>query len=145
MQERSMADGNDGTMENACRSIFEQLERSWEWDERFGCVLTVCEREPTGVEVIDVLTSVFATALTFADAREAQSASKELVQLAGGLQPGQRFWHSDMNDVPILYASFWPWGDGKTVSVRIGIHGPTMSNDTLESSDQRLKACFAVG
>ena len=138
-----MANGNDDNMESACRVIFEQLERSWEWDDRFGCVLTVCTKE-TGVKVIDVLTGAFAATLTFADARDASPAAKELVQLAGGLQPGQQFWHSDMAGVPVLFGSYWPWGDGKTASVRIGIYGPTMDDQQLEAADERLKSCFGL-
>ena len=38
----------------------------------------------------------------------------------GGLRPGQMLFTSDPNRDSLVFCMWWPWGNGKEISLRIG-------------------------
>jgi len=62
----------------------------------------------------------------------------------GGLWPGQRLLTSEPEgDIPI-FCAWWPWGDGKTISIRIAPFCQTVSDSEKVGKIQVLKTCFGI-
>jgi hypothetical protein len=65
---------------------------------------------------------------------------RELAERTGGLRPGQMLLVSASAGHAFAYGLWWPWGDGMTTSLRIGLGGPTATQDAL----QGLRDAFGV-
>ncbi len=50
---------------------------------------------------------------------------------AGGMKGGQILFTSDENSLPVIFGAWWPWGNGVTISLRIGLYQPGLSNDEI--------------
>ena len=47
---------------------------------------------------------------------------KALVEKCGGLRAAQLLFWGGPDDAAGVFGLWWPWGDGTTVSLRIGLH-----------------------
>jgi len=65
---------------------------------------------------------------------------REVADRAGGLRAGQLILASGPVGGYFSYGLWWPWGDGMTTSVRIGLGGPGSKQEAL----QRLRDIFGV-
>jgi hypothetical protein len=112
----------------------------WSWDARVSCVTSSfsveLERRARSVAVI-ALTSEW-TSSTIA---QAPAHVREIAERAGGLRAGQMILSSaSIGGALFAYGLWWPWGDGMTTSVRIGLGGPGARQELL----QRLRDVFGV-
>ena len=93
---------------------------NWSWDNRFMCPTTVVEgdaREATFALMRKELTNTYDhTRVAHLPAPVAQ-----LVQATGGLRPGQCVLTDEERSGVHRYALWWPWTNGTTVSIRIGV------------------------
>jgi hypothetical protein len=113
--------------------------RGWSWDQRLTCVTSSFADE---VEArARVAASVaFPTEWLPSTLSKAPPLVRELVERAGGIRAGQRVLASPVVGVAFLYCLWWPWGDGMTTSVRIGLGSANPSQD----AQQRLRDSFGV-
>ena len=65
---------------------------------------------------------------------------RDLAERTGGLRAGQTILASVGVAAGYVYGLWWPWGDGMTTSVRIGLGGHSVTQDTL----QHLRNVFGV-
>ena len=65
---------------------------------------------------------------------------RELAQHTGGLRSGQSLFASAPIGRSHAYGLWWPWGDGMTTSLRIGLGGADASQEAL----QGLRDAFGV-
>src|SRR5271155_1477515 len=112
----------------------------WSWDARVSCVTSSfsveLERRARSVAAI-ALTSEW-TSSTIA---QAPAHVREIAERAGGLRAGQMVLSSaSIGGALFAYGLWWPWGDGMTTSVRIGLGGPGARQELL----QRLRDVFGV-
>lgn len=112
----------------------------WSWDARVSCVTSSfsvdLERKARSVAAI-ALTSEF-NSLTI---QQAPAHLREIAERAGGLRAGQMILSSaPIGGALFAYGLWWPWGDGMTTSVRIGLGGPGARQEVL----QRLRDVFGV-
>lgn len=56
----------------------------------------------------------------------------------GGLRIGQLLFTSDPNQDAIVFCAWWPWGDGKTISIRIA---PSYKNLSDSEKAEQIKLC----
>jgi hypothetical protein len=113
--------------------------RGWSWDGHLSCVTSSFSAE---------LDTKARTAAAFALSREWTSTTIQrappllcdLAERTGGLRPGQLLLASAAVGANVAYGLWWPWGDGMTTSVRIGLGGPDTTSDRL----QRLRDVFGV-
>ena len=77
---------------------------------------------------------------TSATIQQAPAHLRELAERAGGLRAGQMVLSSAPVGNLFAYGLWWPWGDGMTTSVRIGLGGPGARQEVL----QRLRDVFGV-
>jgi len=112
--------------------------RGWSWDSRLSCVSSSfsAELESNARAAAKALTTEW-TSTTIA---RATPLLRELAERTGGLRAGQKLLTSTAVGDSFVYGLWWPWGDGMTTSMRIGLGGPDASQDAL----QRLRDVFGV-
>jgi hypothetical protein len=60
-----------------------------------------------------------------------------------GVREGQLLFVADNGDGdPVLFAAWWPWGNGETVSLRIGLADPATDVHGGEPHRERLHEWF---
>jgi hypothetical protein len=94
--------------------------RGWEWDARFGCctsAFTVDQEAAARAATALALP----TEWTSATIGEAPPPLRDLVERAGGVRRGQRVLSHGPLEGLTAYGLWWPWGNGKVVSLRVGL------------------------
>ena len=113
---------------DAWQTLFENLARmkatwptpDWSWDARFNCCSSsfTREREAAAGPATALALPTERTASTIGGAPQPL---RQIVEHAGGVRHGQRV----LSNAPLAgltaYGLWWPWGDGKTVSLRVGL------------------------
>jgi len=92
----------------------------WSWDQRFKCATSSVPTD-AALGVRSLLGAVVPsewTAQTFATAPDEV---RGLAQRCGDLRPGQILFTGPPVAGMLVFAMWWPWGDGSQVSVRIGV------------------------
>jgi hypothetical protein len=112
----------------------------WSWDARVSCVTSSFSVE-LETKARSVAAIALATEWTSTTIQRAPPHLRELAERSGGLRAGQMILSSPAVAGAIFaYGLWWPWGDGMTTSVRIGLGGPGAKPDVL----QRLRDVFGV-
>ncbi|HEY0715676.1 MAG TPA: hypothetical protein VGF45_23540 [Polyangia bacterium] len=110
----------------------------WEWDASFGCVLTTVN-QATAPAGRAALTGAMSGTWTRKTLDQAPVPIQQLCGRTGGLRGEQMVAATALGNA-VAYALWWPWGDGTTVSVRIGC----ASADAGENLVPSLRAAFGV-
>jgi hypothetical protein len=113
--------------------------RGWSWDKRLSCVTSSFADEiEAGARA--AASGSFPSEWTSNTLQKAPQLVRDIVERAGGIRSGQRVLSSPVVGNAFIYCLWWPWGDGMTTSVRIGLGSANPSQDAL----QRLRDCFGV-
>jgi hypothetical protein len=94
--------------------------RGWSWDTRLGCVTSsfTTEQEPMAkVAVREVLVNEWTSATI---ARAPQNV-RDVAERSGGVRSGQLVLSAGPYAGLTAFGLWWPWGDGETVSLRVGL------------------------
>ncbi len=95
-------------------------KRGWSWDNRFGCVASTFDLDVAD-RARELVVKTLPTVWTDRNLHEASRVLRDLCERTGGVRAGQLVYTSD----PVLsvqpYALWWPWGDGRTISLRVGL------------------------
>jgi hypothetical protein len=113
--------------------------RGWSWDTRFNCVTSSFNVEVEAkakAAVVAVLNSEW----TSATIQSAAPAIRGLADRTGGLRSGQLILATPAVGNSFAYGLWWPWGDAITTSLRIGLGGSGIREETL----RRLREVFNV-
>jgi len=94
---------------------------SWSWDPRFKCVTS-----SFGKEIVERARAAMAGVLdgewSTDSINQAPDEIRTLAARFGGVRPGQLLFTGEMVGGRMhLFALWWPWGDGATVSLRVGV------------------------
>ncbi len=111
----------------------------WSWDHRFKTVTSSFPGD-AGPSVRGILTAAVPsewTAQTFATAPDDVRALEER---CGDLRPGQILLTGPVVAGMLLFAMWWPWGDGSQISVRLGIANCDRSKELYPA----LRAQFGI-
>jgi hypothetical protein len=65
---------------------------------------------------------------------------RDICERAGGLRSGQYVFMGPMVGRVFSYGLWWPWGDGMTISLRVGVGGVDESHDLMN----KLRDVFGV-
>ena len=111
----------------------------WTYDRRLRCVASSIPlaQEPAARAAIAEALPVSFSVDTLAGAGEGQRA---LVDKCGGLRAAQLLFWGGGDDAPGAFGLWWPWGDGTTVSLRIGLHDV----DVPKERYPRLRDLFGI-
>jgi hypothetical protein len=114
--------------------------RGWSWDGRHSCVSSSFAVELEG-KARAAASTVLPKDWTPATLSAAPPALREIAERSGGLRAGQAiFSAATITNSAFAYALWWPWGDGMTTSMRIGLGGAQATQDAY----QRLRDVFSV-
>ena len=95
---------------------------NWTYDRRLKCVASsvpLARENDMRTAMAGVLTTSYS-----ADAlATAPAGVQTLATSCGGLRASQLLFWGGEPDGPGPFGLWWPWGDGTTVSLRIGLHG----------------------
>ena len=94
--------------------------RGWSWDSRLLCITSsfTTEQEPQARTATQLALQNEWTAATIA---RAPQALRDVVERAGGIRQGQLALSTGPINGLLVYGLWWPWGDGETVSLRVGL------------------------
>ncbi len=127
-----MEDNQLSDIEQVCRKFIDAFSGilSWQWDGRFETMLAQFIIDEKA-EIEKILNQFMNVTWNSGNVSEAPENVQDLISSLGGLMPGQFLLTTDPQMGALLYCAWWPWGDGRTVSIRVG---PTIN--TLSSSDK---------
>ncbi len=124
------------------RSAFEGI-LDWKWDGRFGTALAEFPLEKKG-SVLGILDQHLIGRWDGATIGEAPETVKKVKEHLGGLMAGQLLFLSDPNDDPLVYCAWWPWDNGQTISIRIGLFSETTDTEEKGALTKAFKGWFGV-
>jgi hypothetical protein len=94
--------------------------RGWSWDPRLLCVTSsfTTEQEPAARAATQIALQNEWNAATIV---RAPQALRDVVERAGGIRQGQLAISTGPIAGLLAYGLWWPWGDGETISLRVGL------------------------
>jgi hypothetical protein len=114
--------------------------RGWSWDSRMTCITSSFSTEfesKARAAIAEALTQEWASS-TIA---KAPAVLRDYVDRYGGLRAGQLLFSSGALGGSLLaFGLWWPWGDGGTVSMRVGFADVDPGRETYH----RLREIFGV-
>jgi len=100
---------------------------SWKWDHRFEAFLaefSVDKRD----EFRSILERDFSNVWDSSNIREAPDIVKMCSNRFGGLRSGQLLFTTGPSQDVFICGAWWPWGDGRTISLRIASPAKKLEN-----------------
>jgi hypothetical protein len=68
----------------------------------------------------------------------APEAVRAVAEQTGGIRPDQLIFSAEPFGYNVAYGLWWPWGDDVTISLRVGLAGPTMAREDVQSRFREL-------
>ena len=123
-------------LQNACKNIALALQcfLSWKWDDRFGVVLAEFGTEDKD-KILSVLEQHFNSTWDMSSIQTALENVYAAADLLGGVDVEQVFFTSATEKEILIFCAWWPWGNGKKISIRIA---------PFPSSGESFKDCFGL-
>ncbi|MFT7625168.1 MAG: hypothetical protein ACI9WU_004359 [Myxococcota bacterium] len=92
----------------------------WVWDLRFNCAICNC---PTDVaeQARGELEAALPDVCDHTSIASMPDAVRDMVNMTGGLRPGQLVFVGPEGPAGRPFGLWWPWLDGRTVSIRVGL------------------------
>jgi hypothetical protein len=113
-------------------------QRGWSWDSRQNCVASSFGTD-LDQRVRTTLSSVLSVEWSPTRVSAAPPEVREVADRSGGLRAGQLLLTTTVPARYFAFALWWPWGDGLTTSLRIGLGG-----NPREDAYARLRDVFGV-
>jgi hypothetical protein len=114
--------------------------RGWSWDSRMTCITSTFTTEfetKARAAIAEALTIEW----TSSSVSKAPTFLREYVDRYGGLRSSQILFSSGaMGGSLVAFGLWWPWGDGDTISMRVGF----ADVDPGREPYQRLREIFGV-
>jgi len=105
-------------------------KRGWSWDSRLNCVASSFDASVAD-EAHSVLSQALPTVWAESTMPKASSVLREIGERSGGVRAGQLIYASDPIASVQPYGLWWPWGNGQTISLRVGLDAATDFNAKL--------------
>ncbi len=130
-------------MPNPLAPIFDALaqlradwpKRGWSWDSRLNCVAS--SFDSVMVEQAQAATAkAFPTVWADRTMAEAPPRIREVGERSGGVRAGQLIYARTPIIGVVPYGLWWPWGNGSTISLRVGLEA---------DADYNAKLCEVFG
>jgi len=126
-------------------AVFDSLVRlrdswpaqGWSYDRRLKCVVSSIPMTSANAAQ-SAIAPAMAGAWTDATLSAAPTSVRSAAEACGGLREAQKIFASE---APFgAFGLWWPWGDGNTVSLRIGLHGVDLPKERYP----RLRDVFGI-
>jgi len=138
-------DLNTASAEDVCKELVRVFHGvlSWKWDRRFETVLA-----EFGVATKDNIRATLGSFLgnlwDSSNVGNAPSNVRAVDNRLGGLWPGQLLLTSDAKQDNLVFCCWWPWGDGKSISIRVGLGNEKLSDSEWTELVATFKTWFGV-
>ncbi len=131
--------------EKQCKDLMKIFNNqlTWSWDERFETVIAQFDIKDKDL-VHDNIKSYMGSTWNNENAQTAPELIHLIIDYFGGMQKGQQLLTSDPTGDDIILCAWWPWGNGQTISIRIGIFAQSLSDSENEELSSLLKAWFKL-
>lgn len=137
---RSKMDELIKELRDRAASIIEALPGAkWEYDDRFLTAL-YCYETDKSEQINTVLSEMLEQHWDFKSFKKGGKTVKKLVKELAGLKKDQFLYTS--GEELLIYAVLWPWGDGTTVSLRIGLYSLKDKKFNDEGCESYIKEWF---
>ncbi|HLV21823.1 MAG TPA: hypothetical protein VKZ49_13100 [Polyangiaceae bacterium] len=107
------------------------------WDNRLQCVASSIH-----IDLVREGRAAAALALPFEwnmrNIMNAPAPVREMAEQTGGIRPDQLLFSGEPFGLNIVYGLWWPWGDDVTISFRVGLAGPAVVRDDVQSKFRDL-------
>ena len=140
-----MQDHNKSDLENVCRELLSAFPEilSWKWDSWIKAVLAefgVVDKD----SIRAILERYLGSTWDSSNIGKAPDVVRMINSNLGGLGPGQLLFTSDPNQDAIIFCAWWPWGDGKTISIRIAPSYKKLSDSEKAEQIKLFKGWFGI-
>ena len=105
-------------------------QRGWSYDNRFQCVASSFSADHAAT-ARQLATALFPYVWTSRTLNTAPAMFSQIAERTGGVRSSQQLLGADPVGRLIPYGLWWPWEEGTTISLRIGLDGASM-NETLD-------------
>jgi hypothetical protein len=140
-----MSDLDKSDLENVCRELLRAFQGilSWKWDGRFETVLAefAVENKETVRAILERYLSVTWDSSNIANAPDIV---RRINVRVGTLRSGQLLFTSDPNRDSFVFCAWWPWSDGKTISIRVAPSYKKLPGSGTTEKTQLFKGWFGV-
>ena len=132
-------------IENICKAILSETEGllSWTWDDYVGTMLAPFNMDDA-TRVAEVLDESFASKWDFKSITEAPQSIRDIATKIGGIRQTQHLFTSESDQNIMAYGAWWPWGNGETISIRIGIVTQGISQYDAKAFKDEFTSWFTV-
>lgn len=140
-----MHDPHQAELEKNCKELSGAFKDilSWTWDDRFDTVLA--EFSVNNKDVVrTILDQYLNNVWDNSNIGRAPDTVKKINIDLGKLRPGQLLFTSDLNQEAFLFCAWWPWGNGKTISIRIAPSYNNLSDSDKTGKSRQLKSWFGI-
>ena len=140
-----MHDPNKSGLENDCKKLFSAFQGvlSWKWDSRFETVLAEFRADNKG-SIRPILERYVSIPWDISNIGNAPDIVRTINSHLGGLRSGQLLFTSDPNRDAFIFCAWWPWGDGKTISIRIAPSYKKVLDSEKAEKIQLFKGWFGI-
>ena len=140
-----MNDSDNAAIDNVCRELSTALQGTltWKWDRRFETVLAefgVARKD----EIRAILEQNLGAVWESANVGNAPDIVGAIDDRFGGLRPGQIIFTSDPKLDALIFCTWWPWGNGQDISIRVGPSYKNISESERAKNLQKFKLWFGV-
>ncbi len=128
----------------ACQRLLEAMQdvAPWKWDDDYVAALVIIE-SPHESEVLATLTELLPHSWNHRDIKNAPEPVRQVSGAWGGLMTGQLLFVLDPEADPMLFATWWPWGNRLKSSLRVSC---TARSEVVATADPQanLRGCFGL-
>ena len=140
-----MPDPNKSGLETVCKELGSAFRGvlSWKWDSRFGAVLAefgAGKKE----SIRGILERSLSTTWDSSNIDNAPDIVRTINSHLGGLRSGQLLFTTGPDREPLIFCAWWPWDDGKVISIRIGSSYEKLSDSEKAEKIQLFKEWFGI-
>jgi hypothetical protein len=141
----AISDSKQTDVENIGRELSSEFQGKlkWKWDKRFETVLAEFPVNDTD-KIRAVLERHLNNIFDSSNVGNGPSLVRAVDDHFGGMRRGQLLFTSDPNRAALVYCSWWPWGDGKSISIRIGAEYENLSDSEHTEKMKLFKSGFGV-
>ena len=132
-------------LEKICLDFISACKKdlTWKWDDRFNMVLA----EFNTSKKDEIYSNLKRFSETTWDNQSIHKAPKPIINISkqlGGINPNQLLFVSNSAQEAFLICAWWPWGDGKRISIRLSPSSSRLSEDEKNFLSNHFKTLFGV-
>ncbi len=136
---------SDSKLESVCKEFIGNLNNllKWKWDDRFQTALA-----EFGIDneenVHGILEKYFKNIWDSSNIGSAPDNIRAVINEMGGLKAGQLLFTSEAIEDTFIYCVLWPWGNQKTISIRISPSFQFANEEEKMKQVQEVKSWFGI-